>query len=773
MPSHAASERLNNTKVELVMLLLASVAVVLVLTIAVSKGYETQFEFAFPSALVLMLLASAGVLAATYVALRTISASRQAATVKDAEIHDLERRLTAAEALIRAEPQVLIYWEQGKGLKIVAQSLEGVPGLPTTDHDLLKFGAWLEHKSAAELKAALDHLFAEGTSFNMILKTAAGGHIEADGRAAGSRAVLKLRDVAGYKRDLGVILDHHKNIARDIRSSRALLNALPSPVWLRDQAGRLTWVNTAYVKAVEAADDAEVLRSQIELLESRQRRSVVKALKAGKTFRERLPLITGGDRKKHEVISLPLADAVAGVAIDVAALESAQGEVDRLVEAYDRTLNRVATAVAIFGTDQRLTFFNDAFQKLWQIEKDWLLSKPEGAAVIDRLRDLGRLPSTANYREWRTKMLTPATGAGDYDETWHVPDGRVIHTSAERMPDGGVTYLFDDETERQALESRYVGLTRVQGETLNSLKEGVAVFATDGRLQLFNVAFAAIWKQSLERLALNPHIETFIADARAMFDDQSVWATIARAVTSLTDERETLEGQMVRPDASVIDYAATPLPDGATLVTFADVTDAKRYERALIERNEALIAADRLKNQFIGHVSYELRTPLTNIIGFSELLASPHIGSLTEKQREYLEDITSSSKTLLAIIDDILDLATIDAGALDLKLGTVFVRDVIDQTILTLRERVARADLTLDVALSDDVATIVADEERVRQMLYNLMSNAVGFSNPGGVITVSCWREDGELVLSVEDQGRGIPAEQQNRAFERFESRTQ
>ena len=98
---------------------------------------------------------------------------------------------------------------------------------------------------------------------------------------------------------------------------------------------------------------------------------------------------------------------------------------------------------------------------------------------------------------------------------------------------------------------------------------------------------------------------------------------------------------MVRPDQSVIDFATTPLPDGATLVTFADVTASKRYERALEERNEALIAADRLKSQFIGHVSYELRTPLTNIIGFSELLASPRTGDLTAKQREYLSDIQS------------------------------------------------------------------------------------------------------------------------------------
>lgn len=773
MRTLAFSNRLNNTKVELVMLLLASLACVLVLTASMSHNGSAEPGLLDVGSILFVGLAAASVLVALGVTFSAIGATRKANARKSAEVQDLRRRLSSAEALIKAEPQILIYWEQGKGLHVMAQTLTGIAGLPVNQQELLRFGFWLEQKSAADLKGALDNLFAEGRAFNMILRTAASGHIEADGRAAGNRAVLRLRDVAGYKRDLGTILDHHKTIARDIRSSRALLNALPNPAWLRDTGGRLTWVNTAYIQAVDAKTEAEVVALQIELMESRQRRAIEKSHKSGKTYRERIPLIVGGDRKSHEVIALPLADATANVAIDVAALETAQGELDRLVAAYDRTLNRVPTAVAIFNADRRLTFFNDAYQKLWQFDREWLDSKPEDGAVIDRLRDLGRLPEVVNYRDWKNKLLACYSGTAEYEEPWHLPDGRIIHATAERMPDGGVTYLFADETERLALESRYVGLTRVQGETLNSLNEGVAVFATNGKLQLFNSAFASIWKQSRRQLGEGPHIGEFIRDARVLFDDGQTWDDIQRAVTSISSEREPLDGQMLRPDASVIVYAAMPLPDGATLLTFADVTDAKRYERALVERNEALVAADRLKNQFIGHVSYELRTPLTNIIGFSELLATPIIGDLLPKQREYLDDITVSSKTLLAIIDDILDLATIDAGALELKLAPIDVRGVINATIEALQDRVVRSGLTLDIAIADDVATFVADEERVRQILYNLMSNAVGFSKQDGVVMVGCWCEPGEIVFSVEDQGVGIPVEQQRRVFERFESRSQ
>ena len=636
----------QNTRVELVMLLLASLACVTVLTAGIAAGTSSGPGGSGAGVLLLGALVTGTVLALLFLLVQMVGTMRSQARLAQAANKDLTGRLATAEALIRAEPQILMYWEHGHGLSVITNSLTGIPGLPGNQPELMRFGFWLDQKSAAKLKASLDVLFSEGRAFSMILKTAAGGHLEADGRAAGGRAVLRLKDVAGYKRDLSAILDQHTKFARDIRSGRALLNALPHPAWLRDQDGRLSWVNKAYVKAVEAESDAEVVKGQIELLESRQRKSVQRVLGQGQTFTERMPLVIGGERKSHEVISLPLGDATAGAAIDVAALESARGALDRQSAAYDRTLDRVATAVAIFSPDQTLTFFNAAYQKLWQLDSDWLATNPSDGAVLDRLRELGRLPEVVNYREWKDKVLKCYKEGTEQEDWWHLPDGRMIHVMAAQRPEGGVTYLFADETERLALESRYNALISAQSETLDSLKEGVAVFGTDGRLRLFNSAFAAIWKLSRRQLAESPHVDEFIRDARVLYDDAATWTQMGRTVTAFSEQREQLEGQMVRPDNSVIDYAATPLPDGGTLLTFADVTFSKRYERALVERNEALVTADRLKNQFIGHVSYELRTPLTNIIGFSELLASPHIGLLSPKQREYLDDIRASSKTL-------------------------------------------------------------------------------------------------------------------------------
>ena len=754
------------------MLLLAAMGCVTALLATFVSGHGLKSDSIDLRHLSLIaLVAGAGFIAGLIVWHMTSSARREARYAK-AESLQLRRNLAAADAIIRAEPQVLIFWEQGQAVRIVAHTLTGVAGLPEHQAEILRFGQWLEAAGAHNLKAALDQLFSNGRSFNLILKTIAGGTVEAEGRAAGGRAVLRLKDISGYKADLSGILEKHAALARDIRSSRALLNTLPMPVWLRGQDGRLNWVNSAYVTAVDAQNEIEVLERQIELLESRQRKLVAKSIADGASYKARVHLVAGGERKPHDIVVLPIEDVSAGAAIDVTAIENVQGELERQIGAYDRTLDRVETAVAIFNRDQQLVFFNEAYHKLWQLDPVWLKSRPTDSAILDRLREQGKLPPVVSYRDWKAKVLACYQTGAELEDGWHLTDGRILHVMAEQRPDGGVTYLFADQTERLSLESRYNALIDVQRETLDSLKEGVAVFGTDGRLKLFNVAFHSIWRVAARKLAEFPHVEDVIGQISSLHGDIETWSAIVSAVTTF-QEREPFAGQMLRSDQRVIDYALMPLPDGATLLTFADVTDAKNAERALVERNEALVAADRLKTQFIGHISYELRTPLTNIIGFTELLASPFMGDLSDKQREYVADIMSSSKTLLAIIDDILDLATIDAGSLELKLAPVGVRTVIDSAILGIRERAIRSRLTIDIAVADNVSEFMADEARMRQVLYNLLSNAVGFSKAGETVHLTCWREHGQILFRVEDSGVGIPKDQIGRVFQRFESRSQ
>jgi signal transduction histidine kinase len=190
----------------------------------------------------------------------------------------------------------------------------------------------------------------------------------------------------------------------------------------------------------------------------------------------------------------------------------------------------------------------------------------------------------------------------------------------------------------------------------------------------------------------------------------------------------------------------------------------------LRERNEALEAADRLKIDFVHHVSYELRSPLTNIIGFAHFLGDPVTGSLTEKQREYLSYITVSTNALLAIINNILDLASIDAGAMTLNLGPVDIRRTMEAAAEGVQDRLVKNAITLEIRSIHDIGSFIADERRVRQSLFNLLANAVGFSPPGETVTFAAHRVEDAVVFSVTDRGPGIPADVQDKVFDWFET---
>lgn len=688
-----------------------------------------------------------------------------------AEIARLKDDLDRVNALVFSEPQVVIAWAAADDEPEIVGDHTIVSASPIPRR-VVAFGTWLDAERALAMELAVQALRSRGQPFTMALTTLRGGYAEAEGRAIGGRAVLRIKDLTGARRDLIDLEVRHQKLEHDIAAVRTLVENLPSPIWARDEAGCITWVNAAYARAVEARDAADAVTRGLELLDRGAREDVARARAGRETYRARRPVIVAGMRRILEVIDVPTHNGSAGLGIDMTEAEAVRDEIARMIDAHRRTLDQLPTAVAIFAADQRLTFYNSAYSGLWGLGAEFLDQNPTDTEVLDRLRATRKLPEQADFRSWKSQLHEAYRAIDSKQHLWHLPDGRTLRVVTTPNPEGGITYLFDDVTERLDLERRFDALIRVQGETLDNLSEGVAVFGSDGRLRLNNPTFASMWNLSPTMLAERPHIEAVIASCRPRQRDDHAWQLLRGAVTGL-EHREPAAGRRIeRSDGSVVVCATVPLPDGATLVTFQDVTDTVNVERALRERNDALEAADHLKNDFVHHVSYELRSPLTNIIGFAQLLDDLKTGPLTEKQREYLGYITSSSSALLAIINDILDLATIDAGAMTLDLGPVDIRATIEAAAEGVRDRLAEHDLALDIQTDAEIGSFVADERRVRQILYNLLSNAIGFSPPGETITLAAERRSNAIMFSVADCGPGIPVNIQDRVFNRFETHT-
>ncbi|MBM3560662.1 MAG: HAMP domain-containing histidine kinase [Alphaproteobacteria bacterium] len=205
------------------------------------------------------------------------------------------------------------------------------------------------------------------------------------------------------------------------------------------------------------------------------------------------------------------------------------------------------------------------------------------------------------------------------------------------------------------------------------------------------------------------------------------------------------------------------------LFSYLDVSDRHRVERALRERNEALGATDQLKSEFVANISYELRRPLNTIIGFAEVLSGNMFGALNGRQAEYVDGILESSETLLELINDILDLASIEAGYFELETAPVDVKSMMTGVFALNHEQARANELELALDCPDDIGVIVADERRLKQVLFNLVSNAIKFTPAGGRIELSADRKGDHIAFAVSDTDIGIPEEEHSRVLRKFE----
>jgi signal transduction histidine kinase len=689
-----------------------------------------------------------------------------------ADIQGLQVEADRFRALLFAEPQVLISWAAGDTRPQISGDTSLLISRETqslSPQRILAFGTWLPPEPALQMDHAVDALRDAGQGFLLNLTTSAGRSIEAMGRAIGGQAIVRIRELSGLRRELAEMTFRHKALLEETEMLRGFIAAAPWPIWAKRAAGGLSFANNAYARATEAGSVAEAIERNLELLDTDDRANLARALNDHQAFSARLPIVVRGERHLYDVHALNVVGGSAGIAIDASEASALSAALVRMAEAHRRTLDQLSSGVAVFDAQRRLSFYNDSYRRLWDLERGFLDSNPDDSSVLDRLRAARKVPEQPDFRAWKAKLHEAYRAIEPAKDVWYLPDGRALSIVTTPNPEGGVTYLFDDVTESLELARRFDALIRVQRETLDNLAEAVAVFGSNGRAQLFNPAFARMWKLSAEALQEQPHIETVEAWCRPLFDDGATWQTLRGAITGI-ENRIAVPLKLERRDGSVLDCMTMPLPDGATMLTFQDITDTENVERALRERNEALQAADQMKVDFVHHVSYELRSPLTNIIGFADLLTDPSTGPLRPKQAEYLNYITTSTNSLFALINNILDLATIDAGAMKLELGPVDIRKTIDAAAEGIQDRLAKDRITLKVDAEAQIGKFIGDERRVVQVLYNLLANAVGFSPQDASIVVSAKRTEHNVIFTVTDSGPGIPPDVKDKVFDWFES---
>ncbi len=670
----------------------------------------------------------------------------------------------------------------GSGGKVLAGAIGAETTRLATFDDVL---ACFLGDGARRLEAAVDSLRNEGVHFTLTLAGVDGERVvEAEGARLAPTAgtlgfdVVWFRDATAEVGKVAAANRRAEALIGQIADYRNALDLAGLPVWVRGPGLDLVYCNQAYAAAVEEESPAAAVAAQAEIAGGPAgwgRELADQALETGEPATRASHVVAGGARKYMEVTELPIGGPdsswwVLGVAVDRSQAEEARTDLKRHVMAHGEVLESLGTGIVIFGPDTRVQFANTAFARMWGADEDWLKTEPTHGELLEDLRARRVYPDQPDFQEFKRGVMELYTSPliDPMEELLYLPDERVFRTVVNAHPLGGLLVTYEDVTDRLAMERSYNTLIAVQSETLDNLHEGVVVFGSDGRLRLSNPGYARIWNLDAQSLRGEPRLADIIDRVKDLFVYDGPWDGFREKILAGALDRTPRTGRFERTDGSVVDYAAVPLPDGAMMFSYIDVTDTVSVQRALAERNEALLAADRLKSEFITNVSYELRTPLNTIIGFTEILLNQYFGELNERQQDYAANILQSSQILLSLIDNILDLALIDAGRLELERGEIEICDMLNAVADLVRAQKQTAGIEVDCPA--DIGTVNGDERRLKQALANLVINAVTYSPPGGTVAIRAWRQGGAVDFEVSDQGPGIPEEDHDRVLNRFET---
>lgn len=709
--------------------------------------------------------------ATTFLALMQRQKSQRATASAKQQIMDLSAALDEKENILNGMSEITVIWRDPTSTPEVVGPVRQVIENFITNQMVLDFDSWLTAQSAIEVKFKLADLLAQGTEFEFGANGSSEQRYRVCGKLVAGSPVLRIaRRIAAE--EVPYVLPSTGKHSLDIETCAQLFDKLKHPSWVRDVRGKLVKVNQAYYELLGISEE----NRNGDMPELFDNAALLRLREIG---------ATGGSHsitEQHEkfgtldVTKFKLANGTAGYAVQ--GLASNEKKNDPRASFLTAAINELHTPVAVFDGSAQLTHYNRSFAEFWELDTKWLDTHPNEKAILDRLRTQGHLPLEPDYKKWRSTHLSSYGLKKTREDMWHLPSGQVLNVTASPAPNArGVIYVYHNVTEKLALESRYNALIHVQDETLNALREAVAVFGTDGRLKLHNTKLSSIWKLPLNELSKKTHISDIVemSDRTLPEDGRDIWVDLKSFIIDISPERSNKTGRIARADGRLIDYAIVRLPDGQTLVTFVDVTENASYERVLKERNEALETADKLKDAFVQNVSYEFRSPLTNIIGFSDLLTSGEAGALNEKQMNYANYIRSSSATLGLLIDNILDLTTIDAGIAELHPEILDVAELVEKAkagvVATLQVAESETPINLSINVANNLPAFVADGARIVQVLYNLLSNAVRYSEPGSKVALDVIERAGRILFIVEDEGEGIPEDMISSIFDRFEGR--
>ncbi len=551
-------------------------------------------------------------------------------------------------------------------------------------------------------------------------------------------AVITLHDVTFLEAEKTALRLECKMLTTSLGFYKSTFDHLPWPVWIR-RDHELLYCNPICAQLLDTKqfEDSDLTASLIDrdLLNSAQPKAI----------------IFNGERRLYHFQEKEFSKEIKmGFGEDLTKVYAQEKTLQNHLASYREVLESLSAGVAIYDADQNMRYFNQAYMRMFDFDESWLHKNPHLSEVLDDLRSRRLLTEHPDYNAYKREqiqslqdLITPIENLD------HLPDGRSIRIIASPHPMGGSFYIFEDLTDRLNLEAKYNTQLAVHKATLDNLFEGVAVFGSDNRLQFANKAFEKLWRLEPDSMRKGESLSTLAEHARHLLDPSKDWKQYKNRVMDLVTDRQPKMRKIHRQDGSTVEFSYVPLPDGSNFMSYYDVTDHILLEKAFEEKKMAQQNADRLKSEFISNMSYEMRTPLNAIIGYSELLAKEYAGNLNTQQQTYCTDILTSSKRLLNLVSNILDLAMIESGHIQLKRETCDFWEIFQDTLENYNAQRDQNNAPLKTKVPLEKAFITADSKHLKQALGTLLIHATSGIETHNNITFKMAQENEKVSIDI------------------------
>jgi PAS domain S-box-containing protein len=442
---------------------------------------------------------------------------------------------------------------------------------------------------------------------------------------------------------------------------------------------------------------------------------------------------------------------------DITALNERELALEEKSAHLSAVLGSMDQGMLVLDKDAKIQTWNARVEELLNLPSDWLrIGMP--ATELTRWLSIRLGQSPAEIERSIAQRLHEMLAGETRMLGGPSLDNRVVERRSLPMPDGGVVVTYSDVTERKRREDLLAENSALLTATLDNMDQGLVVIDADNRTKLWNNRLIEMFDLPPDLMRRSrPFVEVlrFFIESYGTPPDQ-VEARVAERMAELQGEPAPVIDRH-RPDGRVIERRRRVMPTGGSVITYGDVTMRKRGEAALQRAKEEAEIASRSKTEFLANMSHELRTPLNAIIGFSDILVRQLFGPLgTERYVEYAKDIHDSGQHLLNLINDVLDISKIEFNKVELAEETIDVPAVIESCLRLMRDRATAAGVVIDVTMPEILPPLRGDDRRLKQILLNLVSNAVKFTPSGGRVEIRVDADDSGFRFVVADTGIGI-----------------